>query len=179
MSRDTSRPTPGEIAGDLAGTLRTLRRELRTGGTRRRRGLDRLVRFTSEVTIPATILVLETNIRALQLLQRTLRMARDGERESRSSDVSTLGQSVVDRIDQTLSDAQTAVEDAAAGEEVQELVAEARELNRQLEASLDPAGDTDEGATASVDVESELASLRDEYADDDDRDGDEDGPESS
>jgi len=192
MSRESTRPAPAEIVGELARTLRELRRELRdTNG--RRRGLDRLVRFTSEVTIPATILVLETNISALRLLQRTLRLARDAESQERpqSAEVSALGRSVVDRIDGALREAQSTVENVTADEEAQELLAEARELNRQLAARLevDDVDDqfeanadggldgNDPEGTASVDVESELASLKDQYEDRSD-DGDDAGDDS-
>ena len=184
MSRDSARPTPAEIVGELTRTLRALRRELRAADGRQGRGLDRLVQFTSEVTIPATILVLETNIRALQLLQRSLRLARDTDEASdQSRDVADLGQSVVGRIDEALSEAQRAVEKTSADEQARDLLDEAQELNRQLETQIDPDATneidpdaSDEGESASVDVESELSSLRDEYGDDPD-DGPADGTE--
>jgi len=172
MSSDPDRPGPAELVGELARTLRSLRRELRTanGG---RGGLERIVRFTSEVTIPATILVLETNVRTLRLLQRTLRVAREAEEPSgsgpKSREAAALGQSVVDRLDEALGEAQSAIENAGS-DDARELLAEARELNRQLESRLEAESDTER--TASVDVESELASIKDEYGRaDDDEDG--------
>ncbi|WP_248299352.1 DUF7547 family protein [Halorhabdus amylolytica] len=186
MSSDSVRPTPAEIVGELTRTLRALRRELREANGRGGRRLDRLVQFTSEVTIPATILVLETNIRALGLLQRTLRLARDAEAEegSQSAELSSVGHSVVDRIDEALREAQSTVEKTSTDEKARELLDEARELNRQLAARLDAddAGNRldadDAGATASVDVESELASLKDQYDDTGDSEADaDDGPD--
>ncbi|MFB6200576.1 MAG: hypothetical protein ABEI98_01045 [Halorhabdus sp.] len=166
MSSD-ARPTSGELVRELAGTLRSLRQELRETD-RRGDGLDRLVRFTSEVTIPATILVLETNIRTLRLLQRSMRIARTDETQDQSVDESELGSTVVSRIDRALREAQTTIENAPVDERARDLLVEARELNRQLEDRLD----TSDGGepTASVDVESELASLKDEYGEDADDD---------
>ncbi|WP_135662232.1 DUF7547 family protein [Halorhabdus rudnickae] len=181
MSSQSPRPTPAEIVGELTRTLRALRRELRDSNGRGGRGLDRLVQFTSEVTIPATILVLETNIRALRLLQRTLRLARDAEDGATTTEATTLGRSVVDRIDEALREAQSTVEKTSADEEAGELLEEAKELNRQLAARLetDDAGEQfttqDDSETASVDIDSELASLKDRYndaSDDEDDTGD-------
>jgi hypothetical protein len=164
MSDTPDRPPISTLVTDLVRSLRTIRRELESPRGSRGRGLDRLFRFTSEVTIPAAILLLETNIRALVLLQRAFRLAEDPDADRGSSDASALGQTVVDRIDDALADVQTAVENASIDERTQDSVTEARELNDRLATRLEDESGADE-QTASVDVDAELESLKDEFED--------------
>lgn len=135
--------------------------------------------FTSEVGIPAAILVLRTNVAALELLQRTLRMATD-RNDARSSDdggsgtavrerATTLTATSLSRLDDALADLQTAIDGRSIDRSPEELLAEARQRTEELEAQLSDTagartGDVDDelgrrGATE-VDVEAELQSLR-------------------
>lgn len=168
---DSTRPSLSKLVAELAGAVADLQREMSGNRGRRGRGsgVDRLLRFTTDVTIPATILVLETNLRALGLLQRALRLANESERDYESTSVPTVGRSVVDHIDDALADVQSAVQSSAVNEQTRDQLEEVRELNRQLEsrlAELSTDDGDDEGAT--VDVEAELESIKQTYDDGDD-----------
>lgn len=169
MSEKSGRASLPALVGELVAALTDLQRELRSSRGARGRGLEQFVRFTSEVTIPAAILVLETNIRALRLLQRGLKLASDHEDVVSAPEQETVGRAVVDRLDGALAEVQTAIEDASVNEGVRERLAEARQLNRELESRLADPLESDKGQTASVDVAAELESLKDEF---DDRDPD-------
>lgn len=130
-----------------------------------------LIEFTSEVGIPAAILILRTNIAALELLQRTLRMMGDHETHGESGTptrdrVADLTAVSLSRLDQALGDLQTALEGRSTDRTPDDLLAEARKRTEELEAQLESMG----RATPSdppgvrtetpVDVEAELDSLR-------------------
>lgn len=127
-----------------------------------------LARFTSEVTIPAIVLVLETNVRALKLLQRTLRFA-DGRAETTGSESRTreraqqLGRATLARLDETLADLQDALEGRPPDDDASRLLEEVRSLEAEVEAELaTPDTEEDLGAQAvPVDVDAELQSLKD------------------
>lgn len=140
-----------------------------------------LLEFTSEVGIPAAILILRTNVAALELLQRSLRMMGDHEpRDDRETPVrdraAGLTAASLSRLDGALTDLQTAIDGSSTDRPPDDLLAEARrrteELEAQLAASDGPALDEqlDAPETTSVDVEAELDSLRQsiESPDDDD-----------
>ena len=94
-----------EQVSELAETLTELETEL-SGGSRRPQLRD-LIRFTREVTIPAVILVLRTNIQALKLLQRALAFGdRGGDgRESRlRRRAEEAGRSALTELDSALED---------------------------------------------------------------------------
>jgi len=143
-----------------------------------------LLRFTSDVTIPAAILVLRTNIEALKLLRRALRIAEGrptgtsggGAVRQRATDLS---RTTLARLDDALSDLQGAVEGRPSDGEARQLLEEARELRTALEAQLAEGtamadGETDGEATeVPVDVDAELQSIKDDIDD-----GDDDAPES-
>ncbi|WP_276271837.1 DUF7547 family protein [Haloarcula litorea] len=173
---------------ELVTTLRDLETEIEP---RTERGNPRpptpreLLRFTSDVTIPAAILVLKTNIEALKLLRRALRMA-DGRPPTSGTGASTvtdratrLSRATLSRLDDALSDLQAAVEGQPADEEARELLAEARDLRDDLAERLDDAGGetaddidpTDGGTDVPVDVDAELRSIKDELDDDVDGNG--------
>jgi len=78
MSSSPDDTDVGPLVADLVRTLHETEREFEP---RTERGLPRppspreLIRFTSDVGIPGVILLLRTNIEALKLLQRALRLA--------------------------------------------------------------------------------------------------------
>jgi hypothetical protein len=184
------------LVAELVRSLRELEEEL-APPDRRRPPLptpQELRRFTSEVAIPGLILVLETNIRALRLLQRALEMGERAEDAQRSADelrerATTLSATTLDRLDDALADLQTAVEGRPDSDEAAALLADARELRQEVQDRLaesrEPETDTVEStesdesteAAPEVDVDAELRSIKDEL---DDAEGPEDNehPES-
>lgn len=163
---------------ELTRSLETLQRELEPSGGRPAPPSPRqLVRFTSEVTIPALVLVLETNVRALKLVQRALRMAEGraetGESETRARAVE-LGQATLSRLDDTLDDLQGALEGRPPDDEARRLLDQVRDLEDEIEAQL-RAGETSGSETSDtevdIDVDAELQSLKDDVDDDPKGDG--------
>lgn len=174
----------GDLASQvsaLADTLEQLQRELEPGDRRRLRPPTpgELLRFTSEVTIPAAILVLETNVRVLRLLQRTIRLA-DGRADARGgpagelgSRAAALGRETLDQLDDALGELQSAAAGRSGDAEVERLFERARELQAEIDARLAEevaAADADslEGRRepVDIDVEAELDAIRDEVDDD-------------
>ncbi|WP_225334214.1 DUF7547 family protein [Halomicrobium urmianum] len=180
----------GRQVGELVDALRALEREFepRTEGGRPRPPSPReLMRFTSDVAIPAAILVLRTNVEALKLLQRALRMAdgrppttgASGEVRDRAE---RLSRASLSRLDGALADLQDAVEGRPEDEDARELLDEARRLREDVEdrlVSADGDSDAETGARAGgieddadeprdvpVDVDAELRSIKDEFDDD-------------
>ncbi|WP_336330432.1 DUF7547 family protein [Haloarcula sp. CGMCC 1.2071] len=133
-----------------------------------------LLRFTSDVTIPAVILVLKTNIEALKILRRALRMAegRPTSTGSASDEVrqraSDLSRATLSRLDGALTDLQQAVEGTPEDEEARELIQEAQQLRGQIQDRLaDEPGvseevDSDQVTDVPVDVDAELRSIKDD-----------------
>jgi hypothetical protein len=180
MSSDDDLAT---LVGDLETTLRRNEGEFepRTDDGRPRPPTPReLMRLTSDVAIPATILLLRTNIEALKLLQRALRMA-DGRSPTTGSSGSEvraraeeLSATTLSKLDGALADLQDAVEGQPTDDEARELLAEARRLRTDIESRLeertngaveDSAGATgieSGGDDVPVDVDSELQSLKDD-----------------
>ena len=191
MSSDDDLAT---LVGDLVTTLRRIEGEFepRTEDGRPRPPTPReLMRLTSDVAIPATILLLRTNIEALKLLQRALRMA-DGRSPTTGSgggEVRTraeeLSATTLSKLDGALADLQDAVEGRPTDDEARELLAEARRLRGDIESRLeDRTNGTAEGSdeTAAidsdgedvpVDVDSELQSLKNDMNEQNDTDDDE------
>lgn len=144
------RGTDADIAreiGSLIGALEDLQGELDPGDRERRRlpTPRDLVRFTSEVTIPATILVLETNVRILKLLQRTLRMtAGESPRDAGTSAsgeavrqrAEQLGQRTLGQLEGTLDDLQGAIEGRPPNDDAAALLDEARRLRDEIQSDL-------------------------------------------
>lgn len=181
--------TDGDLAhrvSALVDALEDLQRELEPGDRRRLRPPTpgELSWLTSEVTIPAAIVVLETNVRVLRLLQRTIRLAdgRDrragGSRARLRTEATTIGRESLDQLERTLAELQSAAGGRAADEEVDRLVRRARELRDEVDARLaaeapadgeaDPLGRSRE--PVDVDVDAEIDAIRREV------DG-EDGPD--
>ncbi|MDS0284212.1 DUF7547 family protein [Haloarcula onubensis] len=166
------------LLSELVRTLQDLQTEVEP---RTERGRPRpptpeeLLRFTSDVTIPAAILVLKTNIEALKLLRRALRLA-----EGRPATVSSgggvqeratqLSRATLTRLDDALSDLQGAVEGRPADAEARELLTEARELREALAEQLAESQSVDgaediEATEVPVDVDAELQSIKDDIDD--------------
>jgi hypothetical protein len=152
MSRQE--PDLPDLVGELARTTEQLRDELEaeTGGSMRPPKPGELVRFTSEVTIPAIVLLLETNVRALRLLQRTLRFAQGraeqpetsrGQARKRAED---LGRETLGRLDSALVDLQEALSGRPADDDTRELLEEARDLRSQVESRLEAAAGEMDGS---------------------------------
>ncbi|ACV48399.1 MULTISPECIES: DUF7547 family protein [Halomicrobium] len=184
------------LVGELVTTLQRLETEFepRDDDDRLRPPTPReLMRLTSDVAIPATILLLRTNIEALKLLQRALRMA-DGRAptaDSEGSDVRAraerLSATTLSKLDGALADLQDAVEGQPTDDEARELLTEARRLRADIEsrieersngspeggsaASLEADGE-DESEDVPVDVDAELRSLKDDVSDQTDSDDD-------
>jgi hypothetical protein len=190
-------PDLTRLLRDLTRELQTLQREVENRDRRSVSTRRQLSEFTSEVAIPGLILLLETNIRALKLLRRAIRLA-DGRnpRESRSDTAGTalrdraerLGSATLSRLDETLAELQSSLEDRG-DDDVRAMVAEARELQEEIRQRIDEAssdrqpaasaGDREPGPESdlpgsddhvAIDVESELQTLKDDI---------EDGPEGS
>jgi len=178
MSDTSADPDVTELLADLTRELRRLQREVEPD--RRHLGRD-LARLTSEVAIPALILLLKTNIQALELLRRTIRIAEGreprGERaapEMRKR-AERLGNVTLARLDDVLADLQTAVEGRPDDDRSQQLIQEARDIRKQIQDELkadSEAVDTDGEAvdTVDIDVETELRALKDDLDDDGDPD---------
>lgn len=165
-----------EQVTELAETLSDLEGELREGRSRPR--LRDLVRFTREVTIPAVILVLRTNIEALKLLQRALAFG-DPERGGRGSQLreraEAAGRSALMELDSALEDLGDALSGTPRDGRARDLLAEARDLQAEVEGELSRGSDLDSGSDVGVDspegveidVDAELQSIKDELDEDD------------
>jgi small-conductance mechanosensitive channel len=130
-----------------------------------------LTRFTSEVTIPALILVLETNVQALRLVQRALRLAEGRESAGTSAAAGTreratkLGQATLQRLDSTLVDLQEALEGRPPDDEARQLLDRVRDLEDEIEAEMQTTAERTQDETTDsveIDVDAELQSLKDD-----------------
>jgi hypothetical protein len=196
MSDAETDPELTQLLTDLTTTLRELEQEIEPERLRGPRlpTPSELSRFTSEVAIPGLILMLRTNIRALQLLQRALRLA-DGRNPSPDSAVSQartraedVGRASLSQLDGVLTDLQSALEARPENEQADELLARARDLREQVQDELaedgtppaDQADETtpemDQSDAVGIDVESELQSLKDNL---DDAEAGDDGPDAN
>ncbi len=181
--RDASGDVSGLI-GDLARTVEELQTELEPDGRPPLRPPTprELARFTSEVTIPAIVLALETNVRVLKLLQRALRLAagedpRAGESAPARERAQALGRRTLTRLDDLLADLQQALDERPPDDPARELLAEARSLRTEIDDRL-AAAEADQHDTdgtqpspenrVDIDVESELQSIKDDLDDGDD-----------
>jgi len=184
MSDRPDDPDLLRLTADLARSLRDLQRELEP----RRRGRPpsprSLLRLADEVAIPAAILVLETNVRALQLLQRAIRLADDRPTDGATTEsavrdrAADLSRVTLERLDSALADVQDAIEGRPPDDDARQLLDEARELRAEIDTRPQPERDDsrdrsadlgDEAAATTdvpVDVEAELQSIRDEVDDD-------------
>lgn len=147
-----------DLAADLESVLRDLRTEIGPDGRRGPLGSDRqggpfgfprppeprrVLRFADKVAIPATIAVLEANVKLLQALQRAIRMTESGRRVreegsamgTRAADVS---RSTLDRLGSTLEELQEATEGGGMPESgpARDLIEDARRLRDEIDARL-------------------------------------------
>ena len=143
-----------ELADELADVLRELRDELRENRHQREQsgGLDidlpsppspgELLTFTDEQLIPAAIAILEANIRALELLQSAIRLARPGRAGEHASSVrsgaESLSRSTLERLDDVLVDLQDAAAEGGLppDSEARDVVTEARRLRNEIDDAL-------------------------------------------
>lgn len=195
MSDADADPELSQLLTDLTRTLRELEQEVEP----ERRGPrlptpSELSRFTSEVAIPGLILILRTNIRALQLLQRAIRLADNRnptpdsavtEARSRAEEV---GRASLSQLDNVLTDLQSALEARPENEEADELLSRARELRAEVQDELTEDGtqspvegedsentETSQSDAVDIDIDSELQSLKDNLDDVDDGSEDDNG----
>jgi hypothetical protein len=200
MSDADTDPELTALLSDLTGTLRELQEEVEPAGQSRLPSPETLSQFTSEVAIPGLILVLETNIRTLQLLRRTIRIAdgRDPTTDGTVSDVRTraeeVGHATLTQLDGSLNDLQSALEERPPDDEARQLLSRARELHKEVAEQLDERtavpdaeregdaetvdSDTDDGSEpVSIDVESELKTIKDNLDENGDEEVDDSGAE--
>lgn len=184
MSDADGEPDVTELLTDLTRSLQELQREVEPDRRLRPPTPRELSRFTSEVAIPGLILLLRTNIRALQLLQRTIRLAEGREQTGGGSAASEardraerLGRATLTQLDDTLSELQSALEGRPTDDETRELLSEARRLRGEIQDELTESGQPEEGVpgdspgettdeSVDIDVESELRSIKDNLEDD-------------
>lgn len=161
-----------QLFEELTRSVEQLQSELATSrGSPRPPTPRQLARFTSEVTIPAVILVLETNVRALRLVQRALRLA-DGSAPTESGDTTTrerattLGRETLSHLDDAMADLQSAVDGRAPDDDVRELVERIRDLQSEIDAQLaveeSQSPPTNQSDSVNIDVDAELESLKDD-----------------
>lgn len=164
-----------QLVAELLEELRTLQDELDPDRGLRPPTRRELALFTSDVAIPALVVLLRTNIRLLELFQRTLRMSNgrydpDRADSDARAQAEQLGKTTLGALDDRLGQLQTALE---GDDQTGELVARIRELQEDLEATIetdrgradaDPDRDIESDAV-NIDVESELRSLKDDRDD--------------
>ena len=139
----------------LESTLADLRDELQGRdalAAPRRRGLlsppriGDLRRFTTEVSIPVAVLVLETNLQALRILQRALRAGGESGSSDSLGSGSLLGRGAADagqralaRLDDALADLQSSAvaSGGAGGSAVDDLLDEADRLRERVRSELE------------------------------------------
>jgi len=187
MSDSASDEDLARLAADLARSLRDLQRELEPGRRRRLRPPSprELLRFTDEVAIPGAILILETNVRALRLLQRAIRLSDPDrgltdERDTAVRDRAVqLSRTTVRKLDDVLADVQDAMEGRPTDDDARRVLEEARSLRDEIDDRLADTETTDAdldvesgGASVPVDVDAELQSIKDDIDDGGDSDGD-------
>ncbi|MFT4890217.1 MAG: hypothetical protein ACI9YT_001131 [Halobacteriales archaeon] len=138
-----------DLAADLESVLRDLRTEVEPDRRRGPLGLPRppeprrVLQFADQVAIPATIAILEANVKLLQALQRAIRLTESGRRVreegsamgDRAADVS---RTTLDRLGSTLEDLQEATEGGGTPESgpARELIEEARRLRDEIDTRL-------------------------------------------
>jgi len=179
---DADQPDVTRLLRDLTAELRRLQREVDADSGPPGPSSGDLSRFTSEVAIPGIILVLETNIRVLRLLRRTIRMAdgRDPRRERGQSEVraraEALGQTTLEKLDDALAELQSSVEESEGGE-MEEILREARALQTDIRERLDSGQESDleargsvDGEPVGIDVDAELRAIKNDL--DEGEDGD-------
>lgn len=182
-----SRQDLPRLVGDLVETVEELQSELEPDSRLPLRPPTprELARFTSEVTIPAIILALETNVRALRLLQRALRLGTGGTGGTSATGdearerARAVGRTTLARLEEAFTDLQDALEGRPTDDRTRELLDDARDIRAEIDERLartdaeegsrqDRARDpTTERNEVDIDVESELRSIKDDLDDGD------------
>lgn len=175
MSDDESPPSVEEQLSELTERLDRLQRQLerdhRPPLLPRPPRADELRQFTTDVAIPGLVILLETNVRALKLLQRTLRASDrvEGGGSETARRASEVGSAALARLDGALAEVQSALESEPPDSEARDLLEEAQALQDEVQARL-ANDDTDAESLdtgPSVDVEAELQSIKDQVDDED------------
>lgn len=140
--RDRSEAELATLVAELRDTLDELQGTVEPGPpSRRPPGPGELLRFTESYTIPTLLSILEASIRALELLQATLRLVDgrplDTDRRERSGNtaarVGSLGRTTVDRVDTALSELTAALEGEPPEGEARDLLTEAQSLREDVD----------------------------------------------
>ena len=168
---------------ELETTLAELRSELRP-----RRGLfglprpprpEEFLRFTEQYALPTAIAVLEAQMRVLEGLRAALRAMDRGRRASESADrtrarAESLGRETLGTLDRALDDLRNAVESGGLPDSpaARELLSDAQRLTDEIESELREAQRTGRREQNVEAVEEEIQILRDEFEDDEGRQGD-------
>lgn len=147
-----------ELLSDLSTTLSELQETLADEQSesrpqprsRRLPSPGRFLRFTEEHTIPTLISLLETHIRALELLQGLLRLVNGREERSGASRqagenrrVRKTGRRTLDALDGALSDLQGALEGEPPDDDARSLLNDARSLSDEIDERLSRPNGTD------------------------------------
>ena len=157
--RDRSEAELATLVAELRDTLDELQGTVDPDPpSRRPPAPGELLRFTESYTIPTLLSILEASIRALELLQATLRLV-DGrpldtgrrDRRDRSSDtaarVGSLGRTTVDRVDTALSELTAALEGEPPEGEARDLLTEAQSLREEVDRRIREAERDGRGGT--------------------------------
>lgn len=140
-----------DLLDDLEYTLSDLREELQRRPEARRQlrppSPGEILRFTDEYTIPTVISILEANIRALELLQKLLRLANPEGSAREATDTARRGvrgvrnvrDDAVDGLDRALSELQRALSEAdlPSDPESRDIVEDARSLTDEIERRIE------------------------------------------
>lgn len=149
-------------AEELARLLRELRTDLERYERRRRTGpggvprppsARELMAFADQVAIPSLIAILEVNVKLLEALRRTIRLAEGGDRARERGEAATSrGRDVAREVSErtlqglagALSDLQRALDEDAVPEDAAsaDLVEQVRELRADIEESVERATTT-------------------------------------
>lgn len=129
-----------QLVAELVTALRDLESELDPPRGPRPPTPRELRRFASEVAIPGVILVLETNIRALRLLQRALEIAEraDHTREELSLDdrARSVSETTLEGLDDALGELENVIHGRPDSAEAASLLADARRLHEDVQTRL-------------------------------------------
>ncbi len=135
-----------ERLAELESTLVDLRSQLRQTEPPRPRLRPptprEVLRFTDEYTIPTVIAILEANIRALELLQRFIRLSdptRSGSADAARNRLGDVSDEAMSQMSRTLADLQTALSEADLPEdpESRSIIQDARRLSSDIESRID------------------------------------------
>lgn len=101
-----------------------------------------VLRFTDEYTIPTVIAILEANIRALELLQRFIRLSdptRSDSTDAARDRLGDVGDEAMSQMSRTLADLQTALSEADLPDdpESRSIIQDARRLSSDIESRID------------------------------------------